>query len=389
MASHVVHGGSSAYIWTVCPASVSLGELAGPDESGIHAARGTAAHAVAEKALRLGTRCEEFIGWPIEGVEIDSDIASAAQVYVDWVNNMAAHPGSKLLLEHPVDLEKLKPIEPMRGTADAVILLPSLRRLVVADYKNGYGVVEHIGNKQTRYYALGALLTLDPADVKGIDTVQLTIVQPNAAHPDGPIRSETIHLEELLDFAEELLEAQRRTREPNPRAVPGSHCTWCKGRDLCTARRDGALVAAEELESVIERDPDLLPAEKTAETLRFLEPRLAAIEAWVKTARARIEREVKAGRTDLGYKLVPKRAARVWNNEQEVINWATSKGLGKDEIYGEPALLSVAQLEKLVGKKELPAGLYSAVSTGENLVPATDPRPSARVAAADEFNADV
>jgi hypothetical protein len=51
------------------------------------------------------------------------------------------------------------------------------------------------------------------------------------------------------------------------------------------------------------------------------------------------------------------------------------KGYQPDEIYTQK-LKSPAQIEKLVGKKNLIEDMIQKKSSGYNLVPATDPRPA-------------
>ena len=83
---------------------------------------------------------------------------------------------------------------------------------------------------------------------------------------------------------------------------------------------------------------------------------------------------------------MPKRASRVWSNEKDVVGWAKSHGLEPDEMF-DRKLKSPAAMEKVVGKKNLPADLYASVSSGYTLAPASDPRPAVTNVAADEFSA--
>jgi hypothetical protein len=48
----------------------------------------------------------------------------------------------------------------------------------------------------------------------------------------------------------------------------------------------------------------------------------------------------------------------------------------------------VAQIEKLVGKKNLPANLVASVSSGYNLVSESSSKPAAKLAASDEFSTE-
>lgn len=393
MSEHVRLGGSKIHRVIACPASARLEELAGPDQAGPHAVEGTVAHHIGETCLRTRGRDKAlatFLGVTVEGVKVTQEMLDAVKVYVDWGENiMATAPDAKVLLEHQVTLSSLNPPEPMRGSADFIAVIKSLRLLVVGDYKHGKGhVVEVKGNKQTRYYALATLLTLPPEDVAGIDKVQMTIIQPRAYHPDGPIRSETIGVEELLDFADEVLQAARAAQDANAPANPGEHCLFCRAASYCPAKGNQALAIAQE-EFTAERLPavDTLPIETVAAMLAQIEPKLELVEDWVKGARKALQEKLEAGDAVPGYKLVAKRATRVWSDPEKVKAWAVlDAGLAEKDIYTTPELISPAQMEKLVGKKNMPAELTASVSSGYTLARESSTKPAAKIAASDEFS---
>jgi hypothetical protein len=70
-----------------------------------------------------------------------------------------------------------------------------------------------------------------------------------------------------------------------------------------------------------------------------------------------------------GFKLVAKRGTRQWVNDQ------VAKDLLGDKAY-ESKLISVAQAEKIIGKKNFPADVAVSVSSGSTLAPEDDPRPA-------------
>jgi hypothetical protein len=393
--AHVRAGGSKAHRILACPASLRLEEEAGPDRTSGDAQLGTAAHSLLESVLRLGTDggAAAWVGTPIvvdgKTFVVDGEMAEAVQVAVDWVVNvMATCRDAKLMLEQRVTWAALNPAEEMRGSADIIIVLPSLGRLVVADYKHGQGkLVEARRNPQGMYYAVGALL--DPA-VSELDIreVQVSIIQPRAYHPDGPVRSDTITAEELYAWSVKMLDAVRQGQSPDAPAVPGPHCTFCRAEATCTARADGALALAQDEFAVelVRMPAKAMDPQAVVDALQKLEPMLDAAETWAKGARAFLHARAVAGEAVPGYKLVPTRPARVWNNLDEVKVFAELAGLSQDE-YEPRALVSPAQMEKLVGKKQLPAELYSSVSSGLNLVrESSEGTPVARISAADEFS---
>lgn len=393
MSEHVRLGGSKIHRVLACSASARLEELAGPDVAGPHAVEGTVAHHVGETCLRTcgGDKAlQSFLGTTIEGVTVSHEMLDAVKVYVDWGENIrASAPGAKILLEQQVSMAALNPPEPMRGSADFIAVIKDLRLLVVGDYKHGKGhVVEVKGNKQTRYYALAALLTLPPDDVAGIDKVQMTIIQPRAFHPDGPVRSETIGVEELLDFAEDILQAAKAAQDPAAPASPGEHCLFCRASSTCPAKGDRALAIARD-EFTAEALPPVatLPVDQVAAMVSQVEPKLAIVESWLKDARKLLQERLEAGDEVPGVKLVAKRATRVWSDVEKVKAWALLEaGLSESDIYTTPELISPAQVEKLVGKKNLPNELTVSVSSGHTLASESSSKPAARISAADEFS---
>lgn len=402
---HVRLGGSKAHRWLACPASPRLEEEAGPQPSNDAADEGTAAHELLETALTLGRNPQDALGKKIKverdgqepkEFEVTRDMADAVEVAWNWVNNAkSVASDAVLLLEQRVNLDSLNAPEPMSGSADVIMLIPSLKLMIVFDYKHGKGkLVEVKGNKQTRYYGLGALLSLRPDQVKGIEKVQMVIAQPRMYHADGPVRSETIDLGELLDFSADIYDAAVAAQDPHAKAVPGDHCGFCAAAGSCPARADRALAVAQEEFTVV---TDFGKGEKLTHrsndeitaALAVVQPKLAILASWVKEAEALLYARAVSGQQIPGKKLVPKRATRVWNDLEKVKEWALlDAGLSESDIYTVPELKSVAQIEAVVGKKNLPKDLVASVSSGYNLVDESSSKPAAKLAASDEFSTE-
>jgi len=216
--SHAKLSPSAADRWMTCPGSVVLSEGM-PEKSSTFAEEGTCAHALGEACLLNALPTAAFIGLPFEyedhGVKktviIQQEMADAVQVYVDDVNaTVDANEGAVLHVEERVHVSK-----EVHGTADATVWAPVLAELFVKDYKHGAGVpVEIDGNLQLKIYALAALLTFKyPAR-----RVTATIVQPRCPHSDGPVRSVTYDVVELLDFHADLVDAAARVAAAVDRA---------------------------------------------------------------------------------------------------------------------------------------------------------------------------
>lgn len=372
-----------------CPGSVRL-SVGIPNTSSEFAREGTAAHAVAELALSKNVPPSTYAGTTIEGVEVTEEMADYVAIFVDYCKQLIADTtpfdvrDDYYWIERKFDLSSLNTPAPMFGTADFVVYDTATRELEVVDLKYGQGVVVEVkGNKQLRYYALGAALSLQGIP---IESVKITVVQPRAMHPDGIIRSETLDYLDLIAFAGELLEAARATQAPDAALNPGSHCRFCPASGMCPAQRSKALAVAQHEFSVAA--PVLPPVPETIPEAEFAEmmSKLPILDDWIKAMRARALSLLEAGETVEGLKLVAKRATRKWSDEEETAQWLRAKGNLDEEIY-DRKIKSPAQIEKLVGKKNLPAELVTKISSGYSMVAAHDPREAVQITRGEEFTA--
>jgi hypothetical protein len=129
--------------------------------------------------------------------------------------------------------------------------------------------------------------------------------------------------------------------------------------------------------------PELL----TDDQLGDLLGRFSAVEDWMSAVREYTFNLMTQGVHIPGWKLVQKRAMRKWKDEAAVEAWVEASRTGI-RAYTVPELLSPAQMEKAVGKKNLPADLYVSISSGLTLAAEQDARPAATITtAAEEFAA--
>jgi hypothetical protein len=140
--------------------------------------------------------------------------------------------------------------------------------------------------------------------------------------------------------------------------VTGDHCRWCTAKPVCPSMT-GAV------ERALKTQLSTIDADQLAHHLA----RADMLEEYVKSVRdlafTMLNNDVRVP----GYKLVAKRGIRQWVNDE-----APVKLLG-DKAY-ENKLISVAQAEKLIGKKNFPADLAVSVSSGSTLATEDDPRPA-------------
>ena len=378
---HSEHGASSAYRWTNCPGSVVLSRGI-PRRDSVFSLEGTAAHALGEIAYKRVKNADFWVGDTVEGVEVTDEMAEAVQIYLDYLNNLV-ELDDVIMIEKRVTLEKLNPPAPMFGTCDCLIYRRAEKKLFVIDYKHGMGVpVDVKGNKQLRYYALGALLSLD--DDQPCETIEAVIVQPRASHQDGPIRSEIFEAGELLDYSADLLDAVSLSLQAEAPLNAGGHCKFCPAAARCPARKDQAMEIAQidfASEVIAPLDPRLIPIGEVG----LLLTKIDLVEDWAISLRAYAKEQLEKGVAVPGWKLVQKRASRKWAvPESEIVDRLVDV---KDALFHEPELKSPAQIEKIVGKKRFPSDLVVSVSSGLTLAAEHDKRPAAAVDAASEFMA--
>jgi hypothetical protein len=397
---------ASARLWG-CPGSLALiASLNVPDKESEAAAWGTAAHEVAEWTLNNpNVDCSDFpkatVKTKSHEIEVDDEVTECAQEFVNYVRGRLADHGSgaTLLIEQRFDLKDLEPPFDAGGTGDAVLLLPKWDMIEIVDLKGGRGVVvEATNNKQLRTYALGAYMA-NPGTWK---KVRATIVQPRAAHKDGRIRSEEIHVSDLIEWTAELMEAMQvaakaeRALTVDPLEGPvtwdqaflraGEHCTFCPAIPACPAVEKRAMALAEtmfEPEGVKPPPaPETLGLERIAQILDAAD----MIQNWLNACRAYAQDQAEAGATVPGYVLVEKIGRRNWAKDDAEIAAALLKEakLDTDEIYAEPKLKSPAQIEKVLGKKRKDEikHLWETKVTGLNLARADKTTRSAVVAPA-------
>lgn len=363
---------ASAPNWA-CAGRIALaGETGRADNESEAAAWGTACHEVSDDCLRSGKRAEEWIGRFVKTkrhtIEVDEELAETAQAYIDYVTEASVFGLAPLWIEQHFSLAAINPPFEAGGTADAVIFHDGQQLLEVVDLKGGRGiVVEALGNKQARTYALGAVLNNPGLDIQ---QVKVTIVQPRAPHRDGPIRSETFHVVDLLDWTTELLEAMGRSKQAEIDLhgamsdaeafeewariylVSGDHCTFCPCAGTCpalaVAAKSKALLFFKD-ESGVEQE-NTVGRLTTAEIAEILD-RADMIQNWLNAVRAHAHAQAEAGVEIPNYQLAPKQGRERWNDgtEADVLAACEWAELPLSDYQNAPKLRTPKQIRKALG----------------------------------------
>jgi hypothetical protein len=388
---HATLSASSSDRWMNCPGSIKLSEGI-PNTTSVYAQEGSAAHSVAEACLNSGCDAEDMIDRPIKDypdIECTEEMAEAVQLYLDTVRfDLGQYPHAELEVEMKFDLSHIYP--DCFGTNDALIYDPDTKKLIVYDYKHGRGVaVDAKDNKQLMYYATGALTGKHN---RGIEIIELVIVQPRCGHEDGPVRRAVLSPLELMDYVADLAEAAERTQVADPVFLAGDWCQFCPAAAICPTLRDKAMEVAKadfasSGEVVVSQ-----PSTFTPEQLAVMLANVDVIDNWVKSLRAYCHSEAENGRMIPGYKLVPKQARRKWIDENNVSRTISEAGVADTDIYSKK-VKSPAQMEKVLKEYDFAKAeitqildpLYEAVSSGTNLVSVNSKRASIKIKAEEEF----
>lgn len=378
---HASLSASSAERWLECPGSVRLSAGAHED-SKFYNVEGTVAHHIGEQVLSGGSYLDH-IGRVYEQsgikVTVDQAMLDAVQVFVETVRG-DLEPGGALYPEANLT-PALKAVHPeFGGISDAIVVNPS-PLLRVYDYKHGAGIwVPAAGNKQLKYYALGAARAHPE---HRFSEVEVVVVQPRCGDTDDVVRRWRFDAFELLAFEAELLDGASAVKEPDAALNPGDWCKFCKGKVRVQA--DGSMVECPALKSKKELvmssllPPLVSPDDITDDQLGEWMAALGPVEQRAKAIREFAYERATRGRPPTGYKIVSKRGSRKYKDAAVARTYLQNEPKAW-KPPAEPDLLSPAQLEKALGKtvyREKAADLVHMVSSGYTLVRESDKRPAA------------
>jgi hypothetical protein len=340
-------GGSTAKRVINCPASVKLVAKMPPKPSSVHADRGTLLHDAIANVLNGQP---DVIGTVYEGITLTQELYDEKIVpALAALDEIDVDGSLEYVVESRVGFGTLLP--GVFGSSDLLGRIGD--RAIVLDWKFGDGVVvDAVENDQGMFYAAAAMRTPEANWVfEGATEIEIIIVQPPV------MRRWVTTPERIKQFERDLVRAVKES-ETETTPVVGDHCRWCAAKPVCPAMT-GALdrFAKTSLESI------------DAKQIGHYLQQADTIEDFIKSVRELAFQMLESDVPVPGYKLVAKRGTRQWVDEV-----AAEKFLG-DKAF-EKKLISVAQAEKLVGKKNFPSELAVSVSSGSTLANEDDPRPA-------------
>lgn len=384
--AHARLSASGSKRWLTCTPSANL-EDGFEDSSSSFAEEGTAAHELSElvlqkeideiTALTFKRRLNKF---KKENEYYSDSMLEYVTGYTDFVMERYAVAKARssdalILLEQRLDFSEWVPDG--FGTGDVLIISDGIMEVI--DLKYGKGVpVSAEGNPQMRLYALGAMNQYDM--LYGIDTVQMTIVQPRL----DSISTDELSAEALYTWAtDEVKPKAEMATNGEGEFVAGEHCRFCKAKAVCKARADENLKMAE----YDFADPNVLSDDEIGAILTKADE----LQKWAKDVQDYALKQAEHhGATFPGFKLVEGRSNRKYTDEEAIVSALRERGFTDEAIF-EKKLLAVTKMEKSISKKTFDELLnpFIVKPPGKpTLVPESDKRPALNslASAEEDFN---
>jgi len=364
---HLPIGTSSVNRLINCPASFNRIAKAPEQKAGSAAQEGTLLHTIMEKhyedtpAITL-----------IDKVELDG-LTFTKEMYLEQVSPAleATEKALDLMDGDELILEQFVQYIPdlAGGTLDMIAVSGDGATILLNDYKFGYNGVKAANNSQILMAALSA--SVDPATSEMMEHAERflgSIVQPKV-YGDTPdtwwfTRKDIEDFKTLLDLAIE------ESKRDDATAKTGAHCMYCAAAPYCPEKKQIARASL-----VLSKDD----SKQLAEAMALVDE----VEAWGKAVKKAAHEALEKGGRVEGWKLVNKRATRVWTDPEAVEKRIRNAKKIKLEDGFTYKLKSPAQLEKACKEKSVPWKPYAEniahVSSGTTLAPEGDKRPSVQV----------
>lgn len=343
--AHALLSASGAHRWMVCTPSAKL-EEGFPDTTSEAAREGTLAHELAELKARhyfytpdFGKKKYTTRTNKLKKEDLWKDeMERYTDEYLDYLKVTALNLNTApyVAIEQKLDLGNWIPEG--FGTADCVMVYGNT--VHVFDFKYGKGVqVDAEQNPQMMLYALGAYAAYKM--LYPIEQICMTIVQPRIDH----VSEWTCTLEELLSFGEKVKEKAALAIEGKGEYHPDEKaCRFCRARAQCRARSDFNVKKAFNIGEM----PPLISAEEAGK--RLLE--LQDIVKYQKDLQEWALSECLAGKDVPGWKAVEGRSVRDWSDMDAAFGKLIKSEMTMEEMLYEKKPLTLAQVEKLIGKKD-------------------------------------
>lgn len=271
-----------------------------------------------------------------------NEMLGHADTYVDFIKTTALSMSETphIVVEKRVDIGRW--VEGCQGIADCIMI--GGEELHICDYKYGKGVpVSAENNPQLQLYALGAYDAYSM--LYPIKRVCMSIIQPRLSDEAS---TWCISIDELLAFGETAkAAAELADREDAPFHPSDDACRFCRARQTCRARADHNVKMAFQEPAVVGVPGALLSLDEIGKYLSWG----TDVAKWVEDLKAYALTQSLAGHTVAGWKAVEGRGSREFSDADKAFEQLISCAVPEPMLY-ERRPLTLAQIEKVVGKKE-------------------------------------
>jgi hypothetical protein len=355
-------GGSTAKRVMNCPGSVALVQKMPPQPSNKYADEGTLLHNVIAEIVMSDKHPEDFLHTKYNDQVLTLDLIDnklvPALAALDVID-----PNKEMEIEAETRVGFGDLLPDVFGSTDLIGRIG--KRAVVLDWKFGDGVaVEVEENPQLMFYAAAAMRTEETKwAFDGVEEIEMVIVQP------PQVKRWVTTPARIANFEKELIRAVKLAQQPNAELKIGDHCRWCAAKPICP-QMTGAVDRA------LKTSIDGLDAPTISAYLKNAD----MLEQWITDLRALALQMLDSGARLPDYKLVAKRAIRQWTDEDKAKVALFAYGLTESEVM-ETSIISPAKAEKVLKKRKqaLPDDLVVAISSGNTLASADDPRPEVMI----------
>lgn len=361
---HLPIGTSSVHRVMACPASYRRSKTAPRGSTSSAASEGTMLHTIMEAVYADDKDAKDLVGGTFNDKLIFTEDMRVEQI-------VPAITATEKLLDlidaDELVLEQFVEYAPglVGGTLDMIAVSADEKTLLLNDYKFGFLTVSPENNKQILLATLAA--SVDPKTKHLFDKAEKfvgAITQPKSYDDTAP--TWTFTKKELYAFEDELFIALEEAESLDPRAASGSHCKFCPAAPFCSEKKLAAQSA-------------LVMNLNDAEQLSAVLDMVDELDVFIKSAKALAHDLLEKGANIPNYKLVQKRASRVWVEPEIVETIIRNDRKMKIADAYTMKLKSPAQIEKLCKTLELPYSKFEEqqvkMSSGTTMVHESDKRP--------------
>ena len=369
---HFTYGGSTAKRTMNCSQWANLSSGMPRGKVSMAASKGTVGHHGFEKMVDDETyEFDQELG---SVVTVDNNKVTIDQSLIDLVYE-AVDLQEDFFEEHDIEVvytETLfKHSELIGGSADTTAWSKEKNIFCVGDLKTGSGhLVGAEDNEQLLFYGWLAVshfakdFTFD-----GNTRILLYILQP-VDRKENPLEVWEVNLGDIITFGKAFELAVRVAESGMADPVCGDWCQYCPAAAVCPAKV-----------ALVNEGSRLMTDTGNVEALARGMAIVGQVEEWCRDVRKLAHEQLEAGGEVAGWKLVNKRATRVWNDPEEIHDtFHRAKSL-KIEDYMDMKLKSPPAMEKVCKAKGIDFKKYaehvSSVSSGTTLAPEDDKREAA------------